>query len=183
MGKHKCQSYLQNLRPAIPKKKLSLKFTLKSSRMGEIIKAICGCGYQSKELKFGAGMEDFEHSRTVPAISMTTAEIVELDILAKSPILNWYPILIPNYMTRTVPALPCRYLTHFCPPQAITARDVISSGWGLNLWDFMTNIKGAPRSHCYRPIVSWSHKLKQKPALGVTFYCYTKCRSEEHTSE
>lgn len=30
--------------------------------MGEIIKAICDCGYQSKELKFGAGMEDFEHS-------------------------------------------------------------------------------------------------------------------------
>lgn len=83
--------------------------------MGEIIKAICGCGYQSKELKFGAGMEDFEHSRTVPAISMTTAEIVELDILAKSP-----------------------------NPQLV-------------------------------PYTSWSHKLKQKPALGVTFYCYTKC--------
>lgn len=59
--------------------------------MGEIIKAICGCCYQSKELKFGAGTADFEHSRTVPAISMTTAEIVELDILAKSP----NPQLVP----------------------------------------------------------------------------------------
>ncbi len=96
--------------------------------MGEIIKAICGCGYQSKELKFGAGMEDFEHSRTVPAISMTTAEIVELDILAKFPNPQLVPYTVPNYMTRTVPVLPCRYLTHFCPPQATTARDVISSG-------------------------------------------------------
>lgn len=59
--------------------------------MGEIIKGICKCGYQTKELKFGAGMADFEHSRTVPAISMMTADIVELDILAKSP----NPQLVP----------------------------------------------------------------------------------------
>lgn len=59
--------------------------------MGEIIKAICDCGYQSKKLSFGAGMADFEYSRSVPAISMTTAEIVELDILSKSP----NPQLVP----------------------------------------------------------------------------------------
>ena len=51
-------------------------------------------------------MVDYEHSRTVPAISMTTAEIVELDILANSPIPNWYPIPIPDYMTGTVPHFP-----------------------------------------------------------------------------
>ncbi len=36
-------------------------------------------------------MADFEHSHTVQAISMTRANIVELDILAKSP----NPQLVP----------------------------------------------------------------------------------------
>ena len=65
--------------------------------MGEIIKGICKCGYQTKELKFGAGMADFEHSRTVPAISMMTADIVELDILAKSPNPQLVPYTDPPY--------------------------------------------------------------------------------------
>ena len=110
--------------------------------MGEIIKAVCSCGYQSKELKFGAGMEDFEHSRTVQAISMMTAEIVELDILSKSRIPNWYPTPIPDCMTSPVPARPCRHGKPFCPSKETTARDAISSGCGLNLWPFMISSSG-----------------------------------------
>ena len=84
--------------------------------MGEIIKAICDCGYQSKELKFGAGPDDFEHSRTVPAISMTTAEIVELDILAKSPNPRWAKC--PHFdlcpLSRTLKSI--KITIHLLPP-------------------------------------------------------------------
>lgn len=83
--------------------------------MGEIIKAICGCGYQSKELKFGAGMEDFEHSRTVPAISMTTAEIVELDILAKSPNPQLVPYTDPRLHDQNCTCTPLQIFDTFLP--------------------------------------------------------------------
>ena len=96
--------------------------------MGEIIKGICKCGYQTKKLKFGAGMADFEHSRTVPAISMMTAEIVELDILAKSP----NPQLVPY----TDPRLHDQYCT--CTP--------------LQAWDTFLPTEGnyCPGCHQFR---------------------------------
>ncbi len=83
--------------------------------MGEIIKAICGCGYQSKELKFGAGMVDFEHSRTVPAISMTTAEIVELDILAKFPNPQLVPYTDPRLHDQNCNCTPLQVFDTFLP--------------------------------------------------------------------
>lgn len=48
--------------------------------MGEILKAKCKCGYETTELKFGAGMTDFEQSCYVPAIDNQTNRIIAIDI-------------------------------------------------------------------------------------------------------
>lgn len=85
--------------------------------MGEIIKAKCECGYQSKELKFGAGMADFMHSRTVPAISMMTAEIVEMDILAKQPNPELLPYTDPKLHDQTCTCTPLQAFDTLLPTE------------------------------------------------------------------
>lgn len=43
--------------------------------MGTIIKAKCQCGYESKEMFFGAGMEDFEKVSYVPSLKNGSSKI------------------------------------------------------------------------------------------------------------
>jgi hypothetical protein len=59
--------------------------------MGEIIKGKCSCGFETNELKFGAGMADFEHSLHVPAITFDTAEIISVDIKNENEGLRYVP--------------------------------------------------------------------------------------------
>lgn len=67
------------------------------------------------ELKFGAGMADFEHSHTVPAISMTTSNIVELDILAKSPNPQLVPYTDPRLHDRNCTCTTLQAFDTFLP--------------------------------------------------------------------
>ena len=97
-------------------------------------------------------MVDCEHSRTVPAISMTTAEILELDILAKSP----NPQLVPYTDTRLHDQnCNCNTLQAFdtfMPTKGNFCPGCHQFSLRLNLWDFMTNVKGAPAGICKIPL-------------------------------
>lgn len=59
--------------------------------MGELIKGKCSRGFETKELKFGAGMADFEYSLYVPLIRFDTAEIISVDIKKENEGLNYVP--------------------------------------------------------------------------------------------
>lgn len=47
--------------------------------MGTIIKASCNCGYNTKDLFFGAGMMDFDEVSNVPALKNGSSEIVMIN--------------------------------------------------------------------------------------------------------
>lgn len=55
--------------------------------MGTIIKAECNCGYKTKNLFYGAGMEDFMNVANVPALKNGSSEIEMINIKKK----NQYP--------------------------------------------------------------------------------------------
>lgn len=62
-------------------------------------------------------MADFEHSHTVQAISMTTAEIVELDILAKTPNPQLLPYTGPRLHDRNCTCTTLQAFDTFLPTQ------------------------------------------------------------------
>lgn len=55
--------------------------------MGTIIKANCSCGYTTRNLFFGAGMEDFMDVANVPALRNGSSEIEMINLKKK----NHYP--------------------------------------------------------------------------------------------
>lgn len=60
-------------------------------------------------------MADFEHSHTVQAISMTTANIVEFDILAKSPNPQLVPYTDPRLHDQNCTCTPLQAFDTFLP--------------------------------------------------------------------
>lgn len=52
--------------------------------MGYIIQAKCSCGYETKDLYFGAGMTDFMRVAMVPAIKNGSTQIEMININQRS---------------------------------------------------------------------------------------------------
>lgn len=69
--------------------------------MGSIINAKCICGYKTKDLYFGAGMEDFKTECSVPALQNGSAQI-EMKNYKKKHLLAEYIFYTDSLFTELI---------------------------------------------------------------------------------
>lgn len=68
--------------------------------MGSIIRANCDCGYETKDLFFGAGMADFETVCNVPSLKNGSSEI-EMKNYKKRHLVPEYIFYTDSLLTET----------------------------------------------------------------------------------